>query len=160
MDAHGYGAEISANWQVTPKCRLGASYSYLTIRGQPRTNSIADFFIPTYETQFVEGSSPKNQFQVHCYLDLLKNLQLNTSVYYVDTLSYINAISSSGDFQRVPSYVRLDMNLRWQVKQNMTVAVGVQNLLQNRHYEFGSIDSLAEPTAVPRTFFAEWTMTF
>ena len=160
VDARGYGAELSANWQVTPRCRLGASYTYLTLRAQPETESFADPFIPSYEIQFVEGSSPHNQFQVHCYLDLLSNLQFNTSLYYVDALSYINAMAISGNFQSVPSYFRLDMNLRWQVKPNMTVAVGVQNLLQNRHYEFGSIDTVAEPTAVPRTFFAQWSMTF
>ena len=160
VDARGYGTEISANWQVTPRCRLGASYTYLMERAQPETESFADPFIPSYEIQAVEGTSPHNQFQVHCYLDVLANLQFNTSVYYVDALSYINAFTTSGTFQSVPSYVRLDMNLRWQVKQNMTVAIGVQNLLQNRHYEFGSINSQAEPTAVPRTFFAEWSMTF
>jgi len=127
-------------------------------RAQPETTSFADDFIPHDETQFVEGSSPHNQFQVHCYLDLLSNLQFNTSVYYVDALSYINA--PDGNFQSVPSYIRLDMNLRWQVKPNMTLAVGVQNLLQNRHYEFGNVFSQAQPTEVPRTFFAEWTMSF
>jgi iron complex outermembrane recepter protein len=160
VDARGYGTEISANWQVTPRCRLGASYTYLIERAQPETESFADPFIPSYEMQAVEGTSPHNQFQVHCYLDLLSNLQFNTSVYYIDALSYINALTTGGTFQSVPSYVRLDMNLRWQVKPNMTVAIGVQNLLQNRHYEFGSVDSQAEPTAVPRTFFAEWSMTF
>jgi outer membrane receptor protein involved in Fe transport len=52
------------------------------------------------------------------------------------------------------------MNLRWQIKPNMTLAGGVQNLLSNRRYEFGNINSQAMPTGAPRTFFAEWTMTF
>jgi len=160
VDAHSYGTEVSANWQVTPRCRLGASYSYLMTRAQPETTSIADDFIPRDETQFVEGSSPRNQFQVHCYLDLLSNLQFNTSVYYVDALSYINALATDGNFQSVPSYIRLDMNLRWQVKPNVTLAVGVQNLLQNRHYEFGNVFSQAQSTEVPRTVFAELTMSF
>jgi iron complex outermembrane recepter protein len=160
VDARGYGTEISANWQVTPRWRLGASYTYLMERAQPQTESFADPFIPSYEVQAVEGTSPHNQFQVHSYLDVLTNLQFNTSVYYVDALSYINAFTTSGTFQSVPSYIRLDMNLRWQVKPNMTVAIGVQNLLQNRHYEFGSINAQAEPTAVPRTFFAQWSVTF
>jgi iron complex outermembrane receptor protein len=159
-EARSYGSEISANWQVTPQCRLGASYSYLMTRGQPVIKTPADFFIPEYELQFISASSPKNQFQVHCYLDLLKNLQWNTSLYYVDALPFINATSTSSNFQSVSSYFRLDMNLRWQVKPNMTLAVGVQNLLQDRHFEFGSINAQQEPTAVPRTFFAEWTMTF
>ena len=130
------------------------------MRAQPQTESFADPFIPSYEIQAIEGTAPHNQFQVHCYLDVLTNLQFNTSVYYVDALQYINALALSGQYQSVPSYIRLDMNLRWQVKPNMTVAIGVQNLLQNRHYEFGSINTQAEPTAVPRNFFAQWSMTF
>jgi hypothetical protein len=42
----------------------------------------------------------------------------------------------------------------------MTLAVGVQNLLENRHFESGSIDTQAMPSEVPRTVFAEWTMTY
>jgi iron complex outermembrane recepter protein len=160
VDAHSYGTELSANWQVNPRLRLGVSYTYLMERAQPETESFADPFIPLYEMKAVEGTAPHNQFQVHAYYDILKNLQLNTSLYYVDALSYINALTTGGVFQSVPSYFRLDMNLRWQIKQNMTLAVGVQNLLQDQHYEFGSVDSQAMPTAVPRTFFAQWTMTF
>jgi hypothetical protein len=40
------------------------------------------------------------------------------------------------------------------------VAVGVQNLLSNAHYEFSNIYSQQEPTQVPRTVYADWTMTF
>jgi iron complex outermembrane receptor protein len=161
VDASSYGAEVSANWQVTDRCRLAASYTCLAGHAQAESNSPGDVFMPAYLAQLVVGSSPQNQFQVHCYLDLLKNLQLNTSLYYVDALSYINAISTGGSFQSVPSYFRLDANLRWQVRQNMALTVGVQNLLQSRHYESGEIDSnTALPTEVPRTFFAEWSMAF
>lgn len=161
VDASSWGGEVSVNWQVAERCRLAASYSYLTGHAQVESNSPGDFFIPNYLVQLVNGSSPQNQFQVHCYLDLLKNLQLNTSLYYVDALSYINAIATGDSYQSVPSYFRLDMNLRWQVRPNMTVTVGVQNLLQNRHYESGDIASnTVMSTEVPRTIFAEWSMSF
>jgi iron complex outermembrane receptor protein len=159
VDARSYGGEVSANWQVTDRLRLAASYSYLMTRAQARTSSINNFFIPLSELELVEGGSPRNQFQIHCYLDLLKNLQLNTSLYYYDALTDINEATTTGNVQKVPSYFRLDMNLRWEVRPNMSLAVGVQNILQDRHYEAGTITfNTAAPTEVPRTFFAEWTM--
>jgi iron complex outermembrane receptor protein len=158
--AKSYGAELALNWQVTPFWRLAASYSYLQVRSEARITSPADFFIPPYELQFIEGSAPENQFQIHSYFDVLKNLQFNASLYYVDALPFINALAFTGNFQNVPSYFRLDLNFRWQIQPNMTLALGVQNLLQDRHFEFGSVNTQALPSAVPRTFFANWYMTF
>ena len=159
-DAYSYDAQFSADWQVLPNWRLGASYTYLSVHAHTIINSPIDQFIPPYQVQFIEGSSPENQFQIHSYVDLLKNLQFNTSLYYVDNLPLINAVLQSGQYQSVNGYFRLDMNIRWMIKPNMTVAVGVQNLLQNKHFESGSVDTQALPTAVPRTFYADFTMTF
>jgi iron complex outermembrane receptor protein len=158
--ADSYGAELSLNWQVAPFWRLAASYSYLKVNGEPRTDNLANFFIPSYEIQFIEGSAPRNQFQIHSYLDVVKNLQFNASLYYVDALPLINAVTFTGNYQSVNSYLRLDLNLRWQMRPNMTLAVGVQNLLQDRHFEFGSVNTQALPTAVPRTFYVDWSATF
>jgi iron complex outermembrane recepter protein len=158
--AKSYGGELSANWQVTPQWRLGASYSYLMVDAKARLQSPADFFIPAYELQFMNGSAPQNQFQIHSYLDVLKNVQLNASLYYVDALPFINGLAYSGGLQSVSSYFRLDLNVRWQMNKNMALAVGVQNLLSDQHYEYGNINSPQEPTQVPRTFYADWTMTF
>jgi iron complex outermembrane receptor protein len=159
-DAHSYGGEASVNWQVNPKWRVGASYSFLQVDAHPIIHSPIDLFIPPYEIQYLSGSSPENQFQIHSYFDLLKNLQFNASLYYVDSLPLINGVLYGGNYQSVNSYFRLDMNLRWQINRNMTLAVGVQNLLENRHFESGSIDTQAMPSEVPRTVFAEWTMTY
>jgi iron complex outermembrane receptor protein len=159
-DANGYGAETSVNWQVNPKWRVGASYSFLQIHAHSIINSPIDLFIPPYEIQYFSGSSPENQFQIHSYLDLLKNLQFNASLYYVDSLPLVNGVLYGGNYQSVNSYFRLDMNLRWQINRNMALAVGVQNLLENRHFESGSIDAQSLPSEAPRTFFAEWTMTY
>jgi iron complex outermembrane receptor protein len=159
-DAYSYGGEASVNWQVNPKWRVGAGYSYLLLHAHPVISSPIDLHIPSYQIQFLSGSSPENQFQIHSYLDLLKNLQFNASLYYVDSLPLINAITDAGSYQSVNSYFRLDMNLRWQIRPNMTLALGVQNLLQGRHFESGSINTTAEPSEAPRTVFAEWTMTY
>jgi len=78
----------------------------------------------------------------------------------VDSLPLINAIGEGGNYQSVNSYFRLDMNLRWQIRPNMTFTVGVQNILEPRHFESGSIDTQAMPSRVPRAVFVEWTMSY
>jgi iron complex outermembrane receptor protein len=160
VNAYSYGGELSLNWQVNPAWRVGASYSYLRIEGHPIIRDAFDLFEPAYETQFIEKSAPQNQFQIHSYLDVTKNIQFNTSLYYVDSLAFIDALNEAGSYQSVNAYFRLDANIRWLINPNMTVAVGVQNLLQGRHYESGSVDSVTIPSEVPRTFYAEWTMTY
>jgi iron complex outermembrane receptor protein len=159
-DAHSYGGEASVNWQVNPKWRVGASYSYLQVRAHAIISSPTDLFISPWEIQNLSGTSPKNQFQIHSYYDLLKNLQFNASLYYVDSLPLINGVLYGANYQSVNSYFRLDMNLRWQINPNMNLAVGVQNLLENRHEEYGDVMAVTIPSEVPRTFFAEWTMTY
>lgn len=155
--AQTYGGELSANWQATPSWRLGASYSLLLAHAQNEQRELADQFVPAYEAQEFANSSPKNQFQLHSYWDVLKNLQFNTSLYYVDTLGQV---SQPGGLQYVPSYFRLDLNVAWKITPNITAMAGVQNLLQDSHFEYGSIDSVALPTEVPRTVFAELKMSF
>jgi iron complex outermembrane receptor protein len=160
VNAHSYGGEFSTNWQVAPIWRLAASYSYAIVRAEDQNRTMADQFIPPYEVQEIAGSNPQNQFQIHSYLDVLKNVQFNTSLYYVDALRYINGTASGSGIQDVHAYFRLDANIRWQITQNMTFAIGVQNALQDRHLEFGNVSAQALATEVPRTFFAQWTMAF
>jgi outer membrane receptor protein involved in Fe transport len=156
--AQTYGTEFSANWQAAPNWRLGASYSLLVARAQIQQNEFADQFIPPFEAQGFSESSPKNQFQIHSYLDLVKNVQLNTSLYYVDALATVN--QGAEGFQQVPSYFRMDVNMSWQFAPNMSITAGVQNLLEKRHFEYGSVNSQTLPSEVPRSFFAEVKLAF
>ena len=155
--AQTYGTEMSVNWQATPDWRLGASYSYLMVDAQNPHNNIAEDVDPWYEISFIERLQPENQFQIHSYQNLTKQLQLNTSLYFVDHLATVNE-GVLGGFQSVPDYFRLDVNLRWAIKQNIALMVGVQNAWQAHHYEYGSVNTTSLPSAVPRTVFAELTM--
>jgi iron complex outermembrane receptor protein len=139
LDGETYGFEVAARWNVTPSWRLAGSYSFL--RTQLHRRAGVD---PTLERVF-EGTSPRNQLQVHSFYDITKNLELNASAYYVDHLS-------TGD---IPSYVRIDAGVTWRPKSNLEVSVGVQNLLDPRHPEFDSGLFFNEPTENPRVIFAQ-----
>jgi iron complex outermembrane recepter protein len=102
-----------------------------------------------------ELDSPQQQFQIRSHLDLPCHLELNSALYYVDHVS-----PSSGAF-RVPvsAYLRLDVGVGWRPNQWLEVGVWGQNLLDNRHLEYQSLQG-APPTEVPRGVIGRVTLRF
>ena len=62
--------------------------------------------------------------------------------------------------QDVPDYFRLDLGLTWHVRENMSLSVGAQNILQGRHKEMGSLGANAVPSEVPRSAYVQLQMEF
>jgi iron complex outermembrane receptor protein len=134
-----YGVELAANWNVTQDWRLTASYTFLTLQIHQSSSSTDVVNQPS-----IEGSAPRNQFQIHSYYNITRNLELNSSLYYVENLR-------SGD---VPSYLRLDAGVTWRPKDGLELSVGVQNALDDRHPEFTT--SLNTPSnEIPRSVYAQ-----
>ena len=96
-----------------------------------------------------EGTSPRQQFQVRVELNLPHKLELDTAVYYVGRLQGLD----------IPQYTRLDARLGWRPKGPLEISVGLQNLLDPRHYEFGSGD-LVQAAQVGRNAYGKMTWRF
>jgi iron complex outermembrane receptor protein len=143
-DADTYGTEISTNVQMTDNWRLTGSYSLLETTAYTTEGAST-----VGADHAIEGASPKNQFQLHSYLDITRHLQLNVGEYYT---------SSIGEYN-VPGYFRTDINISWQPAAGLALQVGVQNLFDNHHPEYG-FSSLTIGSEVPRAFFAEFTWSF
>jgi len=124
MDGETYGLEIAANWDVTDRWRLAAGYTLFHMDLE-LDGSSTDIGSDEYEE-----IDPKNQFNIRSHLDLPKNLEFDTSLYYVDNLPYHD----------VPSYFRLDARLAWNVTEDLELSVVGQNLLDDEHWEFGEAD--------------------
>ncbi len=139
MSGETYGAELSVNWKVNDSWRLSSGYSWLQMQLHGGTPS----------SEAAEGDSPHHQFHVRSYLDLPHDLQLDTALYYVDNLPT----------RKVSSYVRLDARLGWRARDNLDFSVGVQNILDDRHPEFGQ-GFLVIPTEVQRSIYAKMTWRF
>jgi iron complex outermembrane recepter protein len=139
-----YGAEIAATWKVTPIWRLSGSYSWLDVQLHHDTGTAN-----TMETIF-EGTSPRNQAQLHSYLDITRNLEFNASVYYVDDLR-------TG---HIPAYTRVDAGITWRPKDNLSLTVAAQNLFTPQHLEFNSGLFFTAPTKIPRTYYAQLNYQF
>lgn len=147
------GAELAASWQVTPQWKLAGSYSFLEIVA---ARSVAG--LPESSIEAIEANSPENQFQIHSYYDLTRSLQLNGSAYYVQGLPRI--VGDQFRNQNVDAYFRLDLGMTWKPRDNMSLSLGVQNLLQHHHAESGSVGISVVPGEVPRSLYAQFQMTF
>ncbi len=78
-----------------------------------------------------KGDSPHHQYMLRSQLYLPHNMQLINTGYYVDDLPN----------QEIDSYLRFDTQLIWTATNNMEISVVGQNLLDNRHPEFGGSTS-------------------
>ncbi|MEW6304152.1 MAG: TonB-dependent receptor [Verrucomicrobiota bacterium] len=143
MEGETYGGEVSASWQATKSLRVMAGYSLLQMHLRGGLNSGDS----TLEAAAVDN--PQQQFHLRSYWDLPANLQLDGALYYVDSLPG----------QSVPSYVRLDVRLGWRPRENLDFTVGLQNLLDERHPEYGA-NFLVTSTEVERNFYAKVTWRF
>lgn len=112
-----YGGEFSVQWHVTDDWKITGSYSLLQGQLGPVLTS--------------KDSNPQQQFQIRSYVNLVKNLELNSSLYFVDRIITDNRF-------RVPAYFRLDAGLNWHVSNSLELGVWGQNLLQSQHPEFNS----------------------
>jgi iron complex outermembrane receptor protein len=156
LQGDSYGTELSANWQATGDWRLAGSYSFAKLIISPE--GAAGQGVPGVIIDSVEGSTPQNQFQLHSYLDLTRQIQFNTSLYYVDALPTLNSPPITA--QQVHAQVRLDAAVEWRPRENLSVSVGVQNLLQDRHAEFGNFNSDIGASQVQRAYYVQCSLSF
>jgi iron complex outermembrane recepter protein len=142
--ADTYGLELAANWNVAPNWRLAASYTWLTLL----VHSSSSDRSPQPESG-VEDNVPRNQAQIRSYYDITKDLEFNAAAYYVESLSAVG----------VPGYVRVDLGLTWRPRPDVELSVGVQNLLDDRHPEFGG-QFATESTEMQRMIYGQFTVRF
>ena len=136
-----YGTELTARWQVTDHWRLSGSYSWLQMRLRPNPAS--------------ESESPQQQFQLRSDLDLSRNVQLNSALYFVDRVS---AVTSAGSAP-VPAYVRVDVGVTWRPTPSLELGLWGRNLLDNQHPEYYSYRT-TQRTEIPRSVIGTVTWKF
>jgi iron complex outermembrane receptor protein len=140
-----YGTEVSANWNAMSHWKLSAAYSLLQVQLHAYTGSP----LPA-GAEDGEGSSPKHQVQFHSYLALPHNLELDTSLYRVSRLNR----------GLIPGYTRLDARLGWRLSDSLNISIGLQNLLDPRHPEFGETSLGETRTQSERGIYGKLTWRF
>jgi iron complex outermembrane recepter protein len=115
-----YGVELAANYVVTDNWQLRGGYTWLRkdLRVKPGSGDL--------NNAGAESNDPEHQFLVQSLLSLPHDLQVDTVLRYVDTLST----------PPVDSYIELNARIAWQITDHFELSLVGQNLLDNRHPEF------------------------
>ncbi len=142
MTASTYGAEISANWQITNFWQLNSSYSWFKLDAQTKSfDAAGDLFLK-------ENSDPRHQFSVRSNIQLPYNLEFNSLFYYTDRLQAHN----------VTDQARLDLRLAWSPTPMLELSVVAQNITNKQHKEFTARD--VHHSYIPRSAYGRITFRF
>jgi iron complex outermembrane receptor protein len=145
-----YGIEVAGKWKVAPNWRLEASYSLLIVNAHDIAAGV------TPNALALEDASPQNQFQFHSYWTVIKNVDFNQSLYYVQGTGNGNVLGATGP--PPAAYTRVDLSLTWHPTPNADITVGVQNAFDPHHLE--SSYNAASSSFVDRSAYAEFTLKF
>ena len=135
------GAELSLTTQVSKTWKVVSGYTLFSIHLHTASDSGDDSTVPD-----TEGGSPRQQFQIRSFWDASRKLACDTAFYLTSRLPG----------PEVPSVARLDFNLIWHLTPKWDLTAGGQNLLDRRHFEFGSGD-LVNAAPVSRNLFTKLT---
>ncbi len=140
MEGETYGLELVTIWQPLPFWKLTAGYSWL----QMLLRTDADASDTGAEKE--AGYSPASQIQLRSSLDLPQAWSLDMELYYMNELSGMD----------IPAHTRLDLRLGWQPGADWELSLGVENLLDDRHLEFGERNNII-PSQIPRQIYGRIT---
>ncbi len=123
-----YGLELTADYQVTDWWRLRGGFTEMRIHIRPQKTS----------TDRTNGSGESH--------DPNRHLILRSSFQPISRLQVDSAFRFASEIanQRLPGYGELDLRMAWQPKRSLEFSITGQNLLHDRHAEFGSPTSRQE----------------
>ncbi|HLG99405.1 MAG TPA: TonB-dependent receptor [Bryobacteraceae bacterium] len=141
--ATDYGGELSATWNVNRHWRISPSYSWIEMKPELDPDSLTPF------GNLLNGDAPKHMFQVRSFFNLSKNVEFDSTAYYVAHLA----------INDVPGNFRLDTRIGWRRGEGVEFSVVGQNLLRPQTLEFGNAAAVAG-TLVQRSIFGKVTWRF
>ena len=122
LKGSSYGVELTADINVTKWWQLRSGFTEMRIHILPQPGS----------TDRTKGSSESHDPDRH--LVLRSSFQPISHVEIDSAFRYVSAIAN----QRLPGYAELDLRLGWHPTRSLEFSVAGQNLLHDRHAEFGS----------------------
>lgn len=134
VEGHSYGLELAFGFQPTSQWQLRGGYTFVKkdLSVKPGSSDLNE--------GSVESNDPEHQFLIQSTAGLGR-IELDAVLRYVDRLPS----------PEVASYFGLDMKLGWNVTPRLELAIGGQNLLESRHFEF--IPSSPSPRQIERSIY-------
>ncbi len=128
MAGYTSGLETWGTWQVQPGWRLSAGLTLLRERLR-----LVDGSTDTSGTAGA-GNDPAHTWMLRSQHDLSGKQEFDL------TVRRVGALPSPA----LPGYVALDLRFGWSVNRDLDLSLGVQNLLDSKHPEFGTAATRSE----------------
>ncbi len=122
LEGTSYGVELTADFQARSWWQVRGGLTEMRIHIQPQATST------DRSNGSGESHDPNRHFILRSSLEPISSLQIDS------TFRYVSEITN----QRLPGYAELDLRLAWQPKRSLEFSITGQNLLHDRHAEFGS----------------------
>ena len=143
MKGDTYGAEVSVQWQPLDWWHIHATYTYLDMQLHSKGERGVS---PENE----EDQSPENQALLSSLMDLPMNLELDTTVRYVDHIPQFD----------ISSYTEVDLRLGWKPKDGLDLSIVGRNLFDNGHEEFKGTTFAIPSSDIERSVYLKVTWSF
>jgi iron complex outermembrane receptor protein len=141
-DGHSQGIEAQVTFAPTVSWRLIATYAYVDL--QLRTHG-QDLNRGT----FLEGATPRNQFGLRSWWNLPHEIEVDAQFRYLSDIRHLpDIVDGSG----IDGYSSLDSRVAWHPRPEWELAIVGQNLLDERHVEFGTPTARGE---IERSVYAK-----
>ena len=123
INAHSYGGELSLAWRPVQHLDLRVFYDELHVAARTVDGSTDRTSVPS-----IDGSDPRHQAGLRLATQPFAHWEFDTELRYVDRLPAV----------RVPDYTEMGARLAYQPLNSLELALIGQNLLQDRHQEWGA----------------------
>lgn len=120
-----YGLELALDWKPSTNWLLASTYTYL--HTQIEENKVDDQSIAEL---IAEGSNPRHTFSIRSSLDVTPTIDLDLWFRYVGKLPE----------KDIGSYTVLDARLAWRPYSSLELSLVGQNLLEEGHAEFSTLE--------------------
>lgn len=122
LEGESYGVEVTSDYYVNDWWRLHGGFTEMRIHIRPELTST------DRSNGSGESHDPNRRFMLRSSIDPLNHVQFDSIFRYVSEIRN----------QHLPGYAELDLRLSWQPKSSLEFSVVGQNLLHDKHAEFGT----------------------
>jgi iron complex outermembrane receptor protein len=131
LEGDTYGLEVDANYQLLDWWKLHAGYNMI------REDIHADPGYIDSTGALNETADPKNQVFLRSSMDLTHEIEFDAALRWIDRLIIGSGPNGGPVPGIVPSYFELNARVAWHLNRRLEFSVVGQNLLHNRHLEYG-----------------------
>lgn len=154
-DGYFYGFEVSAETDLSPQLAVGGNYTFIhrTIT-DPSTPGFEPTGVPSHKAFIYASWRPLERLTVTPSLEITSDRWSDVNIGTNAANQAIRNVFPNGGYIRTGAYTLANINVSYKVTENLEVAGGVKNMLdQNYELAWG----LPSPG---RTFYAKARATF